>query len=207
MAKGYEVRGLKVKVAILESKLAAAEAKLDEYVFIDKKPDYFFSFSGFLIFRQWYVQNGLTALQAELLIIISYIDVFLYSHFKLYTRNYTRGSGVKIVLQSLIDQQYVVPIKVSGKSTSKLRNGWVLTQRGKDLEADYERFYDTKMEELKKGAIFTFNMENGMYFRKVRLTNAERRILQGGGRLPPSGNINSGVFVEQEFLTKRYEET
>ena len=198
---GNAARSLKAKVARLERKLKAAEDKLEGYMFIDKKPDYFFSFSGFLLFRQWYVQNGLTALQAEMLIIMSYVDVFLYRHFKLYTRNYTRGSGVKIVLQDLIDQRYVVAIKVNGKSRN-LRNGWVLTQRGKDMEADYERFYDAKMEELKKGAIFTFNMESGMYYRKVRLTRSERRMLQGGGRLPNSRESNRHSYVEQEFFNQ-----
>lgn len=205
MTRG-EAKSIKAKVARLERELKAAQEKLEGYVFIDKKPDYFYSFSGFLIFRKWYVQNGLMPAQAELLIIISYVDVFLYSHFKLYTRNHTR-TGVKIVLQSLIDQKYVASIKVSGKSTSKLRNGWVLTQRGKDLESDYERFYDAKMAELKKGAIFTFNMESGMYFRKVRLNSSERRLLQGGGKLPPSGGFTGNSFVEQGVLTKRYEES
>lgn len=205
MTRG-EAKSIKAKVARLERDLKAAEAKLEDYVFIDKKPDYFFSFSGFLIFRKWYLQNGLMSSQAEMLIILSYMDIFLYSHFKLYTRNHTRGIGVKIVLQSLIDQKYVTKIKVSGKSKSRLRSGWVLTQRGKDLESDYERFYDNKMAELKKRAMFTFNMESGMYFRKVRLNNSERRLLQGVSKLPKSGSFTGNAFVEQDVLTKRYEE-
>lgn len=198
------LRGQKKKVVRLERNLAEAKAKLEGYVFIDKKPDYFYSFSGFLIFRRWYIMNGLTAAQAEVLIIMSYVDVFLTTHFKLYTRNHTRVP-VKDVLAILIEQKYVIKIQVQGKNKLCLRKGWVLTQRGKDFEADYERFYDAKIADIKIGKIFSFNLEEGMYFRKVYLTPRERRLFQGGGKLPQA--TYTGGFVEQEDLNRRYEET
>lgn len=187
----------------LEAKLVDAESTLSRYVFVEKKPDYYYSFSGFLIFRQWYINNGLHASQAELLIIISYIDVFLTSHFKLYTRNLTRVT-VRNVLITLVEQHYVVKIKVHGKSKSSLRDGWVLTQRGKDLEADYERFYDEQTSAIKKGTLFSFNFEDGLYFRKKRLTRSEKVLLQNGGKLP---GYNRKLFIEPEDLNKQWHET
>lgn len=197
-------RSLVAKIARLEKKLKIAEDELKGYVFIDKKPDYYYSFSGSFIFRKWYLHNGLTGSHAELIVLLSYIDIFLTDHFKLYTRSQTR-IPIKYAMQHLVDQRYVIKIKVQGKSRSSLRNGWVLTQRGKDLEADYERFYDNEMKAIKKGEVYTFNFEDGVYYRKVKLSAFNRRILQGGGKLPV-GESYTKKFVEPEVLTKRYGE-
>jgi len=205
----HKKQGIKLMHMAAERKLwkeraQAAEAKakelqksFDEYTFVDKKPDYYYSFSGHLLFRRFYALNGITALEAEVLIIISYVGVFLRQHFKLYNRNYLRKPVVEI-LEELEKGGYVLKTKVPGKIKMRPRNAWVLTQRGKDLEADYEKYYDKKMAELKAGKLTPFNFEDGAYFRKVYLTRHQRRLLQGGGMLPPMHGSTKGVFVDQE---------
>lgn len=186
-----------------EAKTKEIQQSISHYAFIDKKPDYFFSFSGHLIFRRFYALNGLTAMQVELLVIISYTKVFLTANFKIYNRNYLRRPIVK-TLDSLIKQGYITKVQVPGKNRLALRNGYILTQRGKDLEADYERFYDEKIAELKSGKLTRFSFEDGAYFRRVYLTRHDRRILQGGGMLP-TGQAKENTFIDQEVYNKLYE--
>jgi hypothetical protein len=176
---------LKKKYEIIEQKAESFDNIHNEYVFIDKKPDYFFSFSGHALFRQFYLRNGLTAAQAELLIIISYKGVFLRGDFRFYNRDYFKLSVIKLI-ETLIEQRYVMNIMVPGKAHKK-RNGYVLTQKGKDLEADYEQYYDKKMDELRSGRITPANFQDGAYFRKVFVSRYERRIEQGGGMLIRGG--------------------
>lgn len=196
-------RGWKELALKAEKERDEAEAKLFDYVFIDKKPDYFFSFSGFLLFRRWHLLNGISAPEAELLIIMSYVDVFLLRHFKLYTRNHTRVP-VRDLVDLLTKQGYIVKIKIPGRSPSSFRTGWVLTQRGKDLEGDYERFYDLQMSVIKKGVLYGFNFEDGAYFRKVYISNREKK--KNGGDQPKRGNGLSN-FIEPEQVKSNWIKT
>jgi hypothetical protein len=191
----------KERTRVAEAKAKQLQQIFDEYTFIDKKPDYYFSFSGLLIFRRFYILNGLRPIEVELLVIISYVHVFLKEDLKLYNRNYLRVRPLEI-LEGLVQQGYVLKTTVPGKSKSRMRMAWVLTQRGKDIEADYERFYDKKMEELKAGKLTRFNFEDGAYFRKVYLTRHQRRILQGGGMLPNATRDHTATFVDQEVYQK-----
>jgi hypothetical protein len=133
-----------------------------------------------LIFRRWHQLNGLSAMQAEYLVMLSYVDVFLFKHLALFRK----GSGDHFA-KSMVKLQhwgYVIRIKVPGKRY-KERNGYVLTQRGKDFEADYEKFYDERMAELKQRKTSYFRFDDGSYFRKIYINRSERREAQGGGKL------------------------
>ena len=193
-----------VKIKTWKKRALEAEAITEEYAFIDKKPDYFYSFTGLLLFRRFYLRNGLTANQVEILIIISYCGVFLRKDFKLFSRNYVKRPIFE-VLDSLVKQGYVIATKIPSKAGTARRNAWILTQRGKDLEADYERYYDQKMDELKAGKLTPFNFEDGAYFRKVYVTRHDRRKAQGGGMLPRSGT-HVGPFRDP-FMEKQDEKT
>lgn len=158
-----------------------AEETISTHVYIDKKPDYFFSFTGHLIFRRFYRLNGLTALQAEIIVLLTYTQTFTFPDYKLFQRN--RLSIDKIIHQ-LVDLRYVIKIEAPGKSKVRMRKVWVLTQKGKDIAADYEKYYDKKMDELRAGRLTPFRFEDGAYFRRVYITRRERRAAQGGGMLP-----------------------
>jgi len=191
-----KIDNLKRDQRLLKKRVEAAEEKVKGYVFINKKPDYFFSFAGHLILRRFQRLNGLTLTGLELLVVISYVEVFLTEHKNLFKRNWF---NLEKVLKILIDQHYVVLVKIPGKTKSAFRNGYVLTQKGKDLEADYERFYDEKIEELKKGKLTRFTFEDGAYFRKVYITRYQRRIDQGGGKLKNRSAVkNEGWEVPDE---------
>lgn len=174
-----------------------AEHKLGEYVFINKKPDYFFSFSGLLIFRRWFRLNGLSPVMAELLVTISYIDVFFKSDATIF--KWQRQKEIAFAFTKLRELGYITNIEIPGKSRSKVRKGWVLTQKGKDFESDYEKYYDSKMEEITAGKLTPFNFRDGAYFRRVYVSRRDRRIEQGGGMLPKSGGYLSNAWRDQNL--------
>lgn len=171
----------KASIKSWKERAQAAEHKFEEYAFIDKKPDYHFSFSGHLIFRRWYLTNGLTALQAEFLVIISYTDVFYIRDLLLFRRAWIQN--IQNNITKLIELGYIIGVKIPG-TWRKSRFGYVLTQRGKDFETDYEKFYDKKMEEGRAGRFTPFNFSDGAYFRKIHISKYHRRKEQGGGMLP-----------------------
>jgi DNA-binding PadR family transcriptional regulator len=83
---------------------------------------------------------------------------------------------------------YIVPVEVPGQRHKK-KKGWALTQKGRDVEKDYEKFYDEKMADLKNQTAgdkpnSRVRFEDGQYFRRVRKRKGERRAAQGGGMLP-----------------------
>lgn len=176
----------------------AAEHKFEEYAFIDKKPDYYFSFSGHLIFRRWYLTNGLTPMQAEFLVIISYTEVFYIRDILLFRRSWVKQIALNIT--KLLELGYIIKVKIPG-TWRRSRFGYVLTQRGKDFETDYEKFYDKKMEEARAGRFTPFNFSDGAYFRKVHINRHQRRKEQGGGMLPHPKR--SDVWKDQENVNEK----
>lgn len=170
----------RVRIRQWKDRALSAEKKFSEYVFIDKKPDYFYSWSGLLIFRRFYRLHGFEPLLMEFIIVMSYQEVFLRADFKLYRRNWI---DIWHQIDTLIKRGYVQKIKVPGKSKIKMRIGYTLTQRGRDLEKDYERFYNEKIEEARNGKFTRFGFEDGAYFRRRMIFRHERRLAQGGGRM------------------------
>ena len=124
----------RANVKFWKERARAAEKKIEEYVFIDKPPEYFFSFSGLMIFRRFYRNHGLTALQMEVIVIISYCGIMLYEDHKLFRRNFVARFFDNIV--ALEGMGYITQVMVPGKSRSSKRKGHALTKKGKDLEAD-----------------------------------------------------------------------
>ena len=157
-----------------------AEARMKEYIVVDTKPDYFFSFSGHLLFRRYYSLNGLTAMQVEFIIVIGVVGVFTKKNYALFRRNHLSHAPDKYVDQ-LEKMHYVT--KISLRVNGGRRIGWVLTQRGKDVEADYKKYYDQKMDEIRAGVLTPFIFEDGAHFRKIFVEKKERRAQQGGGTL------------------------
>jgi len=204
--RGIQLMHLKVEREMWKKRAQQAEQRqkeveksIKDYVFIDKKPDYFYSFSSGLIFRRWYCLNGLVAKEAEFLILLSYIGVFFNNTYKLFARNYIDKRPT--IMPALEKKGYVV--KVPFNTTGyKRKYGWVLTQKGKDFEADYEKYYDQKMEERKTGKFTPFNFEDGAYFRRVYVTRHDRRIEQGGGILKPGHSISGRTFRDPSELKK-----
>jgi hypothetical protein len=153
--------------------------------FIKKKPDYHYSLSGFYIVRKWIYYNGLTAHQLEVLVVISHYEYFLKKDLLLW--NLDHGIFNK-AFEGLLELGYIIPVSVPGQRY-KTRKGWALTQKGRDVEKDYEKFYDEKMHDLiNKTAGEKSNtksrFEDGQYFRRVHKKKGERRAEQGGGMLP-----------------------
>lgn len=185
----------KARAVEAERKVKEYEKVMEDYVFIDKKPEYFYSFSGGLFFKRWYTLNGITGIEAQFLVLLSYTDAFFRSTYKLFARNYI--DKMPKIMPKLEEKGYVIKVPLPTKSAYRKRHGWVLTQKGKDFEADYEKYYDKKMEERKTGAFTPFTFEDGAYFRRVYVTRHQRRIEQGGGMLPKTGDKQARTFREQ----------
>lgn len=153
--------------------------------FIEKKPDYHYSLSGFYIVRRWIYYNGLTGHQLEVLVVVSHYQYFLTRDLVLWNfQSYVYHKA----LGDLITLGYIIKVDIPGKRFKK-KKGWALTQKGRDVEQDYEKFYDEKMEDLlnqtagtKKNTKQRF--DDGQYFRRVRIAKNEKRAAQGGGMLP-----------------------
>lgn len=191
----------KENIKFWKDRARTAEKKVSAYVFIKKKPDYFFSFSGHLIFRRWYRLNGISPVMAELLVTISYIDVFFKSHINLF--KWQRQREIEAAFKNLLELGYIIKVKIPGKSRNKQRTGWVLTQKGKDFERDYEKYYDKKMAELTEGKLTPFNFRDGAYYRRIYVSRKERRAEQGGGMLPRSTGYLSNAWRDQNINNEK----
>lgn len=169
-----------------------------------KKPDYYYSFSGFFIFRQWYVLNGLNQIHAEILVIVSYYEYFLNVDKRYW--NFHRNAYVKNMDQ-LIKMGYIARVNVPGKSRMRQRLAYVLTKKGKDMEADYEKFYDTKMEEFRKKKYGkTVSFKDGKPFRRERKPMAEIRTFGKATGMYGGGAYLGGKF-EKYNDNMNYDET
>lgn len=156
-----------------------------ESTFIERKPDYHYSLSGFYIVRKWIYYNGLTAHQLEVLVIFSFYEYFLTKD--LIPWNLKHTLYIKAI-DGLKQLGYIIEVDVPGKRY-RTRKGYALTQKGKDVERDYEKFYDEKMADLinktpgdKPNSKLRF--DDGQYFRRKLVTKREKREAQGGGMLP-----------------------
>jgi hypothetical protein len=85
---------------------------------------------------------------------------------------------------------YVIRVTNPGKNNLGKSKPYVLTQKGKDLEADYEKFYDKKIADLNNK---TFSEPIGAdqtdYFRRAKISKPDRREAQGGGWLPRASSV------------------
>lgn len=154
-----------------------AEHKLMEYVIVDDKPDYWYSMSGFTLFRRYYRTYGLLASQMEVLMMISYVETFFAYDYRIFKDS---NIGVAKRLLELIELRYVVKIKLPSKNSFKRKNAHVLTQRGKDLIADYKKFYDEKMEEIRNKRVGQLCFSDGAYFKRTKVNAYYRKLLKGG---------------------------
>lgn len=153
--------------------------------FTEKKPDYYYSLSGFYIVRKYTYFNGLTFRQLELLVVISHYKYFLSRDIIAWNFKSPSYDRVAIELERL---GYIIKVEVPGQRY-KVKKGWALTQKGRDVEKDYEKFYDEKISDLKNQTAGNkpnskHRFEDGQYFRRVRIPKRDRREAQGGGELP-----------------------
>lgn len=204
---GRPRRSLEQQVAFLTAKRKELEKEIRQYRtsvipfyqdvydrFFQKKPDYYWSFCGSYIFKKWQLLNGLNPVHAELLVILSYYKYFLRRDH--YYWNITWK--VQRALDDLIQMGYVQKVKIPGRSHSK-RDAFVLTVKGRDMEADYEKFYETKFEEFrlkKNGRRVVF--DDGDYFRRRKkpLTESIRK-LDPERKVGRRGNIQGLTTLER----------
>lgn len=165
----------------------AAELKLKQYVIVDDKPDYWFSMSGFSLFRRYYRTYGLKVSQMEVLMMISYVEPFFAIDHRIFKYSMI---GVQKRIDELVAMRYITKLSFPPKGSFKRRNGHVLTQRGKDLIADYKKYYDEKMEEIRKKHVTQLTFEDGAYFKRTRPSRYMRYKAQGWGRLPFNPKFN-----------------
>lgn len=128
----------------------------------DRKPDYYWSFSGCYIFRRWYLMNGLKAAHAEVLVLLSYYEYIRLD--ELCNFGITKNIG-KPALRDLLEMKFVSQIMVQGKRKGKTVTAYILTQKGKDFEKDYERFWDEKYEQFTKQHKFKIGEERAKSLR------------------------------------------
>jgi predicted transcriptional regulator len=155
--------------------------------FIERKPDYHYSLSGFYIVRKWCFFNGLTYHQLEIMVIFSFYQYFVIRDMTLWNLNFKVYQNA---LRDLVALGYIIKVDIPGQR-HKIRKGWALTQKGKDVEKDYEKFYDEKMSDFKNRTAgdkpnSKMRFQDGQYFRRERKLKKERREAQGGGELPKS---------------------
>lgn len=173
-----------VLIKKLRDRIDRLEKRL-ENVKIHKTPEYFFSFTGYYIIQKWIYFNGLSKRHAEILVILSYYEVFTRTDCKQWIM---LNHHYKKAMNELIEMGYVVKIEVPTKARVQ-KAAYALTQKGKDFEADYEKYYNERIEELiNKGYTDIPNnrlrFRDGQYFRREKITRYERRAAQGGGMLP-----------------------
>lgn len=150
--------------------------KANDYIsrLIDKKPEYYYSFSALPLLRKWRILNGLNPLHLDTLIILSYYDYFFISDHKYWNMHHT-WHNIKYAISDLIKMGYVQVVKVPGKGNKK-RHAYVLTKKGRDMEGDYEKYYDEKFEELKNKKLGEFNIfDDDKYFRRIKKPKSEVR--------------------------------
>lgn len=175
----------------------ALKKRLDKYEKSDfklvqklqKKPDYYYSFSSLLIFRKWYIMNGLSMLQAEMLIVLSYYEYFPNNRLGYFGKNL---ANLKSAINRLMEMGYVIRVQTPSLN-NHFRKGYALTKKGKDLEADYEKHFEGRFAEFagkKYGKSFHEPFDRSDYFRRERVPKAERRFAQGGGVLQKKAPLN-----------------
>lgn len=131
-----------VHVSLAEiSKIYDEKVKL-----IRKTPDYFFSMSGYDIFRKYRVISGVDHREAQLMIVISYHSVFLQKDMPIWGIHDVRG---RVTLDRLEIKGYIQKFKVP-KSSKQVtnRNGIILSPKGKAFIDGYEKYYDTYMRRV-----------------------------------------------------------
>lgn len=139
-----------------------AEEILSQYMFIDKKPDYFYSFSGSAIFNAFCNRLGLEHRLVEYVIIIGYMGTLTAFNYNIF------GYRVDHHLDSLIKSGHLLKIKVPGRNKKIKRNGWVLSQKGKDIESAYQLFYDKTMVKIREGKFEPYDFADGVYYKLKR---------------------------------------
>lgn len=174
-----------------------AELKLKEYVIVHDKPDYWFSMSGFSLFRRYYISYGLKGSQMEVLMMVSYVEPFFAIDYRIFKQS---NIGVQDRLDELVALRYILKTSFPPKGSFKRRNGYVLTQRGKDLIADYKKYYDEKMEQIRNKQVTQLTFEDGAYFKRTRLNAYFRRMRLGDrhARLGRDGTFND-LYIDNDY--------
>lgn len=175
-----------------------AELTLKSYVFVDEKPDYFLSMSGFSLFRRYYRTYGLNGSQMEILMMVSYVETFFYNDYQIFKHSML---GVEKRIAELVEMRYIVRVSFPSKGIlhGNRKKGYVLTQRGKDLIADYKKYYDEKMDEIRNKRVGQLTFEDGAYFKRTKMTKYLRRKLQGGGLLKITRRID--LYTDNDITT------
>lgn len=173
-----------------------AENKLRQYVLVDDKPDYFLSMTGFSLFRRYYRSYGLIASQMEVLMMVSYVEIFFATDYVIFKSSML---GVQKRLDSLVEMRYIIRVTFAKVGHGNRKKGYVLTQRGKDMISDYKKYYDEKMEEIRNKRVGQLTFEDGAYFKRTKLNKYYRRLLQGGGMLPMT--TFNAKFIDNDIHT------
>lgn len=131
-----------------------------------KKPDYYYCFMGELIFKEWKIRNGLTSLYAKILIITTYYTFFKLKNYKYWLMDLKQ---FKQAIADLVKMGYIVQTSVPGDANRKPCRAWMLTKKGKDLEADFEKYYDMRFKEIQQGRFGIFiDFKDGAPFRRIK---------------------------------------
>lgn len=155
-----------------KARAKAAEYKLRSLVVVDDKPDYYWSMSGFPLFRAFYLSYGLTPGQVEVLMMISYMKTFFQADAAIFRDG---RMNIPIHLGNLIKLRYVSKVTFPPKDSHRRIYGYVLAQRGKDLIEHYKKHYDEKMADIRAGKATKLGFAEGCYYENVRLNKYFRR--------------------------------
>lgn len=156
-----------------------------------KKPDYYYTFIGEMIFREFMRRNGFTNVHAKIIVILSYYTGFMSKDVKYWLIDLKH---FKKCIEELIAMGYVVQgMMPTKKSRSRPTRTWYLTKKGKDIEKDFEKYYDDRFTSIQEGRFGIFqDFKDGKPFRRVRLPKSERPY--GEQKKSDGGRIRLGIM-------------
>lgn len=135
-----------------------------------KPPDYMWAWTGNFIVKLWCKTRKWKPASLEMLILLSYSDYLLLADMKYWVFDTVTKSAVYTILKGLVEQKYAMVCPVPGGGVRK-RHSYVITDAGRAIEADFEKFYDKQLAEMTK---------NGKFERTAYL----KRQSEGKGYLP-----------------------
>lgn len=136
-----------------------------------KKPDYYHCFIGEMIFKEWKVKNGFASMHAKILVIATYYDYFKLKDYKYWLLDLKL---FKRAISELVRMGYMIETKAPAPGNRKPYRAWLLTKKGKDVEADFERYYDMRFKEIQQGKFGIFiDFKERQPYQRVKLSPEE----------------------------------